>query len=354
LAHIEGFHVVEPVKVWKLYTTDAYQMDSDYRHFHYAFGHTLKNPNALLEDALKQCSDVVEGIYREWFLKELTSTWTTAIADDLDSLGYVSEINEQRRFYSGYVSPNMSKGNRVFVVISDALRYEVAAELSEALSHNTKGKATLEAVQAIFPSITKFGMAALLPGTEVSANDKIDVFVDGNATVSTAQRGAILSAANPDSVAATYKELLQMKKQERRDLVAGQDIIYIYHNTIDATGDKAPTETKVFDACDTAIGELTAIVKIIVNDLSGVNIFITADHGFLYTYKPLDESQKISRQTFSGEVYELGRRYALVSLETTANYLLPVKTERALGGAACNLRNPVGVSPTVATSHSAT
>jgi len=250
----------------------------------------------------------------------------------LDSLGYVSEINEQRRFYSRYVSPNVSKGNRVFVIISDALRYEVAAELAESLGHNTKGKATLESVQAIFPSITKFGMAALLPGKEVSANDKIDVFVDGKSTITTAQRGAILNDANHASVAVSYKELLQMKKQERRDLVAGKEIIYIYHNVIDATGDKAPTETKVFEACDTAIDELTAIVKIITGDLSGVNIFITADHGFLYTFKPLEESQKISRQTFDGEVYELGRRYALTATETTANYLLPVKTELTIGG----------------------
>ena len=332
LAHIDGFHIVEPAKVWKLYTTNAYEMDSHYRHFHFCFGNTMKYPNAILEDALKKCSDVVEGLYREWFLKQLTLTWTKAIAGDLASLGYVSEINEQRRFYSRYVSPNVSKGNRVFVVISDALRYEVAAELSETLSHNTKGTATLEAVQAVFPSITKFGMAALLPGKEVSANDKIDVFVDGNATVSTAQRGAILNAANPDSVTLTYKELLQMKKQERRDFVASKEIIYIYHNIIDATGDKAPTETKVFDACDTAIEELTGIVKIIVNDLSGINIFITADHGFMYTYNPLDESQKISRQTFDGEVYELSRRYALTATDTTADYLLPVKTERTISG----------------------
>ncbi|MCY0900473.1 MAG: BREX-1 system phosphatase PglZ type A, partial [Firmicutes bacterium] len=268
----------------------------------------------------------------EWFLKELTSTWTTAIASDLDSLGYVSEINEQRRFYNSYVSPNVSKGTRVFVVISDALRYEVAAELSEALGHSTKGKATLEAVQSVFPSVTKFGMAALLPGKEVSVNDKMEVFVHGKPTASTVQRGMILNTANSDSVAVTYKDLLQMRQQERRDLIAGKDIIYIYHNTIDAIGDKPNTESKVSEACGTAIDELTAIVKIIVNDLSGVNIFITADHGFLYTYKPLEESQKISRQTFSGEVYELGRRYALVSPETTADYLLPIKTERTLGG----------------------
>jgi uncharacterized protein (TIGR02687 family) len=332
LAHIDGFHIVEPAKVWKLYTTNAYEMDSHYRHFHFNFGNTLKSPNALLEDALKKCSDVVEGLYREWFLKQLTLTWTKAIASDLNLLGYVSEISEQRRFYSRYVSPNVSKGNRVFVVISDALRYEIAAELSETLSHATKGKVTLEAVQAVFPSITKFGMAALLPGKEVSVNEKLEVFVDGNPTATTPHRSTLLNIANPESVAVTYQELLQMKKQERRDLVAGKEVVYVYHNTIDATGDKAPTETKVFEACSDAIEELTAIVKIIVNDLSGINIFITADHGFLYTYKPLEESQKISRQTFNGDILELGRRYALVSPETTADYLLPVRMDRTIGG----------------------
>ena len=113
LFHIDGFHIVEPAKVWKLYTTDAYVMDSHYRHFHLRFGNTLKSPNALLEDALKKCSDVVEGLYRQWFLKQLTSAWTKAIASDLESIGYVSEIDEQRSFYNLYVSPNASKGNRV-------------------------------------------------------------------------------------------------------------------------------------------------------------------------------------------------------------------------------------------------
>lgn len=332
LTHINDFHLVEPVNIWKLYMTDAYKMDSHYRHFHYFFGNTLKAPNTVLEDPLKKCSEVVEGLYREWFLKELTLNWTNAIAGDLNSLGYVSEINKQRDFYRRYVSPNVSKGNRVFVVISDALRFEVAAELSEVLSHTTKGKTSLEAVQAVFPSITKFGMASLLPGKEISVNDRMEVTIDDKSTGSTTNRGFILNSANPDSVAVTYKEMLQMKKAERRALVQGKEIVYIYHNTIDALGDKPATETKVFEACDSAISELNAIVKIIANDLSGVNIFITADHGFLYTYKPLEESQKISRETFNGEAYEIGRRYALVAPETSANYLLPVKTERELGG----------------------
>ena len=40
LAHIDGFHLVEPANIWKLYTTDAYKMDSHYRHFHYFFCNT--------------------------------------------------------------------------------------------------------------------------------------------------------------------------------------------------------------------------------------------------------------------------------------------------------------------------
>jgi uncharacterized protein (TIGR02687 family) len=315
-----------------LYTKEAYEMDSHYRHFHLRFGNTLKAPNALLEDALKKCSDTVEGLYREWYLNRITDAWTKAIVGDLNALSYVSEISKQRDFYRRYVSTNAGKGNRVFAVISDVLRYEVAAELTEALSRATKGKATLEAMQTVFPGVTKFGMAALLPGKELSVGDKMEVLMDASRTDSTAKRGAILGAANTNSIAVTYKDLLQMKKQERRDLVAGKDIVYIYHNTIDALGDKPATETKVFEACEAAIGELTGIVKIIANDLSGVNVFITADHGFLYTYKPLEESQKISRQSFDGEVYELGRRYALAPTETAAEYLLPVKTEREIGG----------------------
>ena len=52
----------------------------------------------------------------------------------------------------------------------------------------------------------------------------------------------------------------------------------------------------------------------------------------LYTYKPLNESDKIDRKAFSGNVYELGRRYALTAPDTTADFLLPVNLERELDG----------------------
>ena len=43
-----GFHIVEPKAIWKLYTENTFEMDSFYRHFHYAFGCSLKDSNPLL------------------------------------------------------------------------------------------------------------------------------------------------------------------------------------------------------------------------------------------------------------------------------------------------------------------
>ena len=327
-----GFHIVEPKAVWKLYTEKAFEMDNFYRHFHYAFGCTLKDSNPLLEDKLKHAAEYVEGLYQNWYLKELTGCWTNAISDNLASLGYVSEIAKQRDFYSRYIRPLAGKNIRAFVIISDALRYEVAAELCDTLIRTTKGTAKLEAMQAIFPSITKFGMAALLPGRKISVDEDMGVYVEDMPTSSTQEREKILCASNMSSVAIQYNDVLSMKRAERRELVSGKEVVYIYHNTIDAIGDKAPTENKVFEACEDTIQEISNILRIIVNDMQGTDIFITSDHGFLYTYRPLTEGDKISKNTFTGKVYEVGRRYALTEPSATGEYLLPVQLDGEISG----------------------
>ena len=332
-AHGGGFHVVEPKKLFGLYTETLYQMDRLYRAFHLAFGNSLRNSNSLLEDPLKHAAEYVEGLYQNWFLRELGQSWCRAVDEDFETLGYVSEIPHQRDFYRKYVAPLTAKKTRAFVIISDALRYEVAAELTEILTRTTKGKAELHAVQSVFPSITKCGMAALLPGKELTFTDSMEVQVDAMPARTTREREAILNRQT-DSVAVQYTDLLSMKQAERRQLIAGKNVVYIYHNAIDAIGDKAATETKVFSACETALEELSNLLRIVTNELSGTNVFITADHGFLYTYQPLLESDKLGRSAFEGEVYELGRRYALTSPETTGNALLPIQLSSIYSGVA--------------------
>ena len=62
-------------------------------------------------------------------------------------------------------------------------------------------------------------------------------------------------------------------------------------------------------SCEDAIDEIKNMVRIIVNDFGGVNIIITADHGFLYTYSPLSEDSKVDKPRWGEEDVEVDRRY---------------------------------------------
>ncbi len=322
------FHLTRPDEVWEMYTRDAWQMDSWYRHFHFAFGNALHQGRTVLEDPLKSAAEYVEGLYQNWFLAGLSDCWTRAVEPALRTDGFAAGIPQQRDFYIRYVKSTP----KAFVVVSDALRYETAMELCEAVTRSMPGRAHVEAVQSIFPSVTKFGMAALLPGSEISVSDSMDVLVDGQKTRSTEDREAVLRSADGNSIAVQYSTIKGMKRDERRKLATGRHVVYIYHNTIDAVGDKPATEQKTFAACQDAILELASLVRSIVSDFNGTDIIVTADHGFLYTYSPLRESDKIGTEAVSGEIYEAGHRSILASPEASSDFLLPVSMEKTVSG----------------------
>ena len=73
-----------------------------------------------------------------------------------------------------------------------------------------------------------------------------------------------------------------------------QEFVYIYHNQIDARGDKPASENEVFKACEEAIKEIHRLVHILTMYLSAPKFFITADHGFLYKRDKLQEYNKVS------------------------------------------------------------
>lgn len=323
LDHSAGFHTVEPHKVWKEYTTDYYRMDTCYRLFHVAFGNSLNSSNPLLDDLFKHVADNVEGLYANWYLDNLGSDWANAAADNLREYGKILEVPQQTDFYQSKVK---NSDTRVFVIISDAMRYEVAAALSEELRRETQAEVKLSSCEGIFPTVTKFGMTALLPHKEISvelrSNGVLGVLADGQ-PADASYRDGILKAANSASVALKYKDIIKMKRAERSNLVKGMDVVYIYHDKIDETSHT--DESEVFNSCDDTISELKNMVRIIVNEFSGTRIFITSDHGFIYTYKPLTEDVKVDKSTSSADDVEVDRRYLITKKGAKPEYMLPVK-----------------------------
>lgn len=323
-ANVGGFPVAQYTELWKNYTQNYCKMDHFYRQFHAAFGKSLKESSTVLEDLYKNVADYVERLYKNWYLATLGSKWTTLVGDELAESSELAGIPQQADFYKKYVKPIEDSGSRVYVIISDALRYEVAVDLTGQLLKETKGTAKISSVQSVFPSATKFGMAALLPHEQLQMTDDIKVLCDGEPTDGTAGREKILNRTHAGNAALTYRTFLSMKREERREKVKDAQVVYIYHNAIDAVGDKAATEDQVFDACEQAILELKNLVRLITNDCSGANILITADHGFLYSYKPLDESDKAEKSFVSGHIIELDRRYVIAYGDCTAEHMLRI------------------------------
>lgn len=319
-----GFHIAEYAKLWKEYTGSYCKMDHFYRQFHAAFGKSLKEFSTGLEDLYQTVADYVEKLYKNWYLDKLGSQWTTLVGDELEKGAALPGIPNQADFYDRFVRPIVSNGSRAYVIVSDALRYEVAVELTKKLLQETKGAANLASVQSVFPSATKFGMAALLPHENLQMTDDIRILCDGEPTDGTENRQKILRKKHDGNVALTYKTLLSMKQAQRREAVSDAKVVYIYHNAIDAVGDKSATEDQVFEACEQAVTELKNLVRLITNDLSGANILITADHGFLYSYKPLEESDKAEKSFMNGNIRELDRRYVIADGDCTADHMLKI------------------------------
>ena len=323
LKYSAGFHTVEARNVWKEYTENYYHMDTYYRRYHLAFGKSLNDGNDHLDDLFKQVTDTVEWFYTHWFLGELGNNWSKACAEELKKYGRILEVPQQVNFYNEKVK---SEDNRVFVIISDAFRYEVAASLAEQLRRETQSKVTLGSCAGIFPTITKFGMAALLPHKQLSvierSNGDLQVLADGMST-DAGNRDKVLKATNNNSVALKYKDIAPMKRAERSALVKGMEVVYIYHDKVDEVSHTS--DSGIFPACDEAIEEIKNIVRIIRNEFGGTRVYITADHGFLYTYSPLSEDSKVDKTTPSEQDVEIDRRYLITRKGATPDSLLPVK-----------------------------
>ena len=99
-------------------------------------------------------------------------------------------------------------------------RYEVAAELHDKIKIDPvlKGSVSLRNMISPIPSITKVGMAALLPNKDI--NYGADVMVDGQSTLGIQSRHKILVDRNQGYAAIRYDEMYKMAKQDLRDLYA--------------------------------------------------------------------------------------------------------------------------------------
>jgi len=266
------------------YAASWWAIDRLYRSFIHAFSRS--GQTSLLEKLVAR----IEGLYVNEFCSRLATCWQEWV-DRADSWK-PGEVVSQRDFYHTFLRPQIAEGRKVFVVVSDALRYEAGSELLEKILQEDRWGAEIEPMLASVPSFTQLGMASLLPHLNLEfSNDAKTILADGTSTAGTEARAKILAAQGGCRATAISAEtfLAMYSKTDGRNLTREHDVVYIFHDSIDAVGDKRDTEHKTCEAVARALDEIIRILK--KGAAVNANHFlVTADHGFLYQHEPVAES----------------------------------------------------------------
>ena len=258
--YASGFPVKSTYNTFQNYSKDYYRADQYYRCFYEAFDHIND------QEILKKLQPLVENLYCNEYLQPLALAWSKLLEAELVNNWPMPVVRQQKDLYQDNILP-IIRGDRekAYVIISDAFRYEVAEELVSRLNQELKGSAELTAMQGVVPSYTKLGMASLLPGNNLQITPQGRVMIDGKETESLDQRRKILQDAFPESTAISLQDLLSMNREDGREFAKAHRLIYIYHNMVDALGDKQTSEHRVFEAARQAINDINRCIKYIVN-----------------------------------------------------------------------------------------
>ena len=306
------------------YQSDWYRIDQHYRWF------TCAHQTADFQKPLEALKADVDRQYVNKYLYDFGGLWQQALGPMTEWKSHA--LAPQAKFFDRHVTPVIKDGRtKAVVIISDGMRYEIAEELASMIRSENRFDASLSAVLGSLPSYTQLGMASLLPQSSLELDPSgLPVLADGAPTNGTANRDKILQAVKGHAV--TAAEVLAMQGSELRELYKKHQVFYVYHDRIDAAGDKAPTERTVFEAAEETLRELLQLVKKWTN-ANATNIVITADHGFLYQDIPLEKSYYVSETPHGEAVTTTKRRYALGrSLEPSPSFMTFTSAQVGLVG----------------------
>ncbi|HEX3044884.1 MAG TPA: BREX-1 system phosphatase PglZ type A [Bacillota bacterium] len=311
-----------PHEFFQKYVDQYYLIDTAYRKFIRAYD------RARRQDWFETLREKIENTYNTGYLNTLSLKWSSSI-QSLETYWGMGSLQPQWRIFNEQIKPHLEKGERVFVIVSDGLRFEAAKEFANMLNMERKGSTEILAAQGVLPSYTKLGMACLLPYQRIEIDSNYGISIDGISIESTENRSKFINKYVEKSVAIQYKDMVDFKRDELRQAFSGKDLIFIYHNSIDARGDHYPTEREVFDAVEETFEQIKSLIANLVNHLTATNIYVTSDHGFIYKRSEITASEKTSKVKFD-ESFE-NRRFILTSQDVKIDGTLTFDMKYLLG-----------------------
>lgn len=285
------------------YRNEYYLMDQLYRlsiESYYKI-----SPSIVLYESVQKVKYALDVYYAK-LCNRINLEWMRCLRES----GGLTSVHalRQQNFYESQIKPIQKK---VVVIISDALRYEVAQELIGVLARR-KHIAHLQMGIAMLPTETKFCKPALLPHRELRLYTELDgeqnMGVDNRILNSTAKRTEQVNAYQKGAICLDFDEVAKYDREKNREIFK-HPLVYVMHDAIDDKSHGA-TAKEVADSCRDAINELELLVRKIHETYNVTEVYITADHGFLFNDQQFEEKDK---HKVSEPVLENKSRYYLTT-----------------------------------------
>ena len=274
------------------YADEGWRVDQAHRQLEAAL--TELRGYGLLDEAIRAVRIAYEG-----WLESLLERFVEALERD----GLDAGLPRQSEIYKNHVV--RSEGVTAYFWV-DALRYELAKELEEAL-RRVHAEVELTAAIATAPTITPVGMASLLPRAErgvhltLSPRGDIEVAVDGMPVRTVQERMSLVRAAQGDVAEFLLTDLFEWSEKDLRDRIGSARLVVVRSQEIDEAFESDHTAVawryvkEIRDLLIRAIARLAA---------AGVERFvIAADHGFLVLSRPLGPERTIEAPGGEGELH---------------------------------------------------
>lgn len=280
---------------WCVLDTHHRNMESRKYNFDFGSGDEMNELEKLITKAEQRYTEVGSDLAKR-FVTQFSKTKPP-----------IKGLLQQRETFEKQVKPLLEEGKVAYVWV-DALRYEMARELSRLLRDDFE----LEIKPAIgtVPTITEVGMAALLPKANESAkvvgigNGKLALEIDGAVIKDRKDRVAFLKENSGVPVfEAKLEDLLPKPGKKVKDGIQSAHLVLITSQEIDELCE-ADNIAQARMQIDGVLSVLRRGVRVLA-DHGVKSIVLVADHGHLFADE-MGEDMKI--ESPGGKVEDLHRR----------------------------------------------
>ena len=309
------------------YQTDYYLTDQYYRQATELYFKI--DPTSELFDSIQKVKRNLDQNYSK-LCNRINLEWTRCLKET----GGMASVHLLRQddFYDEKIKPIQKK---VAVIVSDALRYEIAQELIGELA-KSRHIASLKPALAMLPTETKYCKPALLPHHELKLygqGDEQDMAVDNRILSDTTKRCEHLQKYRDGAICVNFETVAEYNQDKNREIFK-HSLVYIFHDVIDKNGHNG-TSKEIVTNCRTAIKELATMIPKIHASYNVTEVYVTSDHGFLFNDIQFAEKDK---HKINEECLERSTRYYLTNSEKEEPGVIKFRLDTVSGMLnACNV-----------------